>query len=241
MDYDEATVTDIEGEERQFVPAEYSIKNDLYSQNQIDFIDKYMNNIFTIVYEACENGKFYTFDENYDLTEAEYSTAEETVSAVMDIQSVVDMYMLYEIVHDYDCGEGSFFMCVDLSPESKCPKLKFTSPWDFNWAYNDSTEQYHAATFTDQSFVNQNGDRSNPWFIILMKQDWFADQVKEKWTALKDSGAIKACIEEEKAYLEEYKDDLNKTDEWATESAMKLFDWIENRIYWLNSEWNVSR
>lgn len=241
MDYGEATVTDIEGETRQFVPAEYSIKNDLYSQNQIDFISKYLNNIFTIVYEACENGKFYSFDENYDLVEAEYTTAEETVNAVMDVQSVVDMYMLYEIVHDYDCGEGSFFMCVDFSPESKCTKLKFTSPWDFNWAYNDSTEQYHAAAFTDQSFVNQNGDRSNPWFIILMKQDWFVNQVKEKWTVLKESDAIKSCIEEEKAYIEEYKDDLNKTDEWATESATKLFDWIENRIYWLNSEWVIKQ
>lgn len=241
MDYEQATVTDIEGEERQFVPAEYSIKNDLYSQNQIDFIGKYMNNLFTIVYEACENGKFYAFDENYDLTESEYSTAEETVCAVMDIQSVVDMYILYEIVHDYDCGEGSFFMCVDFSPESKCPKLKFTSPWDFNWAYNDSTEEYHAAAFTDRSFVDQYGDRSNPWFILLMKQDWFVNQVKEKWTALKDADAFKTCIEEEKAYLEEYKDDLNKTEEWATDSAMELFNWIENRIYWLNSEWVIKQ
>lgn len=239
MDYEQATVTDLEGTKRQFVPADYSIKNDLYTQNQIDFIDKYMNNLFKIVYEACENGKFYEFDENYDLKESSFTTAEETVSAVMDIQSVVDVYMLYEIVHDYDCGEGSFFMCVDFSKDSKCPKLKFTSPWDFNWAYNDSTEQYHAATFADQSFVDQNGDRSNPWFIILMKQDWFINCVKEKWTALKADNALKGCIDEEVAYLEKYKNDLNKTDEWATESADKLLDWIRNRLYFLNGEWLI--
>ncbi|WP_294406815.1 CotH kinase family protein [uncultured Ruminococcus sp.] len=239
MDYEQATVTDLEGTKRQFVPADYSIKNDLYTQNQIDFIDKYMNNLFKIVYEACENGKFYEFDENYDLKESSFTTAEETVSAVMDIQSVVDVYMLYEIVHDYDCGEGSFFMCVDFSKDSKCPKLKFTSPWDFNWAYNDSTEQYHAATFADQSFVDQNGDRSNPWFIILMKQDWFVNCVKEKWTALKADNALQGCIDEEVAYLEKYKNDLNKTDEWATESADKLLDWIRNRLYFLNGEWLI--
>ena len=96
------------------------------------------------------------------------------------------MYILYEIVHDYDCGEGSFFMCVDFSENSTCPKLKFTSPWDFNWAYNDSTEVYHAAAFTAQSFVNQYGDRSNPWFIVLMKQDWFQNRVKEKWTEMNE-------------------------------------------------------
>ena len=44
-------------------------------------------------------------------------------------------------------------MCVDFSKDSKCPKLKFTSPWDFNWAYNDSTEKYYAGAFTDKNFV----------------------------------------------------------------------------------------
>ena len=93
MDYENATVTDINGETRQFVPAEYSIKNDLYSQNQIDFIDKYLNNLFKIVYEACENGKYYKFDENYDLVDSDVTTAEEAVSNVLDIDSVRDMYM----------------------------------------------------------------------------------------------------------------------------------------------------
>ncbi len=239
MDYDEAVVTDINGVERQFVPAEYSIKNDLYSQNQIDFIDKYMNNLFTIVYEACANDKYYTFDENYDLTQAPYSTAEETVSAVIDIESVVNMYILYEIVHDYDCGEGSFFMCIDFSENSSCPKLQFTSPWDFNWAYNDSPTKYHAAAFNAKSFVNQYGDRSNPWFILLMCEDWFKQSVMEKWTALEADGTMMDCITAEIDLIEKYKDDLNKTEAWATENSYKLLEWITKRIYWLDKQWII--
>lgn len=237
MDYENATVTDINGETRQFVPAEYSIKNDLYSQNQIDFIDKYLNNLFKIVYEACENGKYYKFDENYDLVDSDVTTAEEAVSNVMDIDSVRDMYILYEIVHDYDCGEGSFYMCVDLSKDSKCPKLKFTSPWDFNWAYNDSTEKYYAGAFTDKNFVAKNGDRSNPWFIVLCKQDWFMDTVKEKWTEMSQEKLLQGCIKTEREYLKEYDADLRKGEEWGPDSAEDLFNWIENRIYWLNSQW----
>lgn len=237
MDYENATVTDINGETRQFVPAEYSIKNDLYSQNQIDFIDKYLNNLFKIVYEACENGKYYKFDENYDLVDSDVTTAEEAVSNVMDIDSVRDMYILYEIVHDYDCGEGSFYMCVDLSKGSKCPKLKFTSPWDFNWAYNDSTEKYYAGAFTDKNFVAKNGDRSNPWFIVLCKQDWFMDTVKEKWTEMSREKLLQGCIKTEREYLKEYDADLRKGEEWGPDSAEDLFNWIENRIYWLNSQW----
>lgn len=239
MDYENATVTDINGETRQFVPAEYSIKNDLYSQNQIDFIDKYLNNLFKIVYEACENGKYYKFDENYDLVDSDVTTAEEAVSNVMDIDSVRDMYILYEIVHDYDCGEGSFYMCVDLSKDSKCPKLKFTSPWDFNWAYNDSTEKYYAGAFTDKNFVAKKGDRSNPWFIILCKQDWFMATVKEKWTEMSQEKLLQGCIKTEREYLKEYDADLRKGEEWDPDSAEDLFNWIENRIYWLNSQWKI--
>lgn len=239
MDYENATVTDINGETRQFVPAEYSIKNDLYSQNQIDFIDKYLNNLFKIVYEACENGKYYKFDENYDLVDSDVTTAEEAVSNVMDIDSVRDMYILYEIVHDYDCGEGSFYMCVDLSMDSKCPKLKFTSPWDFNWAYNDSTEKYYAGAFTDKNFVAKKGDRSNPWFIVLCKQDWFMDTVKEKWTEMSQEKLLQGCIKTEREYLKEYDADLRKGEEWGPDSAEDLFNWIENRIYWLNSQWKI--
>lgn len=239
MDYENATVTDINGETRQFVPAEYSIKNDLYSQNQIDFIDKYLKNLFKIVYEACENGKYYKFDENYDLVDSDVTTAEEAVSNVMDIDSVRDMYILYEIVHDYDCGEGSFYMCVDLSKDSKCPKLKFTSPWDFNWAYNDSTEKYYAGAFTDKNFVAKKGDRSNPWFIILCKQDWFMDAVKEKWTEMSREKLLQGCIKTEREYLKEYDADLRKGEEWGPDSAEDLFNWIENRIYWLNSQWVI--
>lgn len=239
MDYENATVTDINGETRQFVPAEYSIKNDLYLQNQIDFIDKYLNNLFKIVYEACENGKYYKFDENYDLVDSDVTTAEEAVSNVMDIDSVRDMYILYEIVHDYDCGEGSFYMCVDLSKDSKCPNLKFTSPWDFNWAYNDSTEKYYAGAFTDKNFVAKNGDRSNPWFIILCKQDWFMATVKEKWTEMSQKKLLQGCIKTEREYLKEYDADLRKGEEWGPDSAEDLFNWIENRIYWLNSQWKI--
>lgn len=234
LDYGGYTVTDIEGETREFVPAEYSIKNELYSQEQIDFADKYLNNVFEIVYRACEKGEYLTFDENYDIVESGFDNAEDTVGAVMDVQSVVDMYLLYEIVHDYDCGEGSFYMCIDFAEDSKCPRLQFTSPWDFNWAYDGSTTRYWAAAFCEQSFAEEFGDRSNPWFIVLMKQDWFVDLAEQKWTQLQSEGKIDACVEEEIRILEVYKDDLNKDSEWAVDNAYLLFEWIENRIDWMD-------
>ena len=40
---------------------------------------------------------------------------------------MADLYILYELMCDYDCGEGSFYMCVDFSEGSKCTKLTFTA------------------------------------------------------------------------------------------------------------------
>lgn len=239
VDYGGYKVKDIRGTSRKFVPAEYSIKSDVYSQEQIDFIDKYLNNLFEIVYRACEKKEYLTFDENYDLVKSKYKNAKDTISAVMDVQSVVDMYLLYEIVHDYDCGEGSFYMCIDFAKDSKCPKLQFTSPWDFNWAYNDSTSRYWAAAFSEQSFVDEYGDRSNPWFIVLMKQKWFSDMAKQKWSGLSKAGVIKGCIDEEIKILETYKKDLNKTDSWATDCSYQLLDWINKRIKWMDKTFVV--
>ncbi len=234
LDYGGYEVEDVRGTKRAFVPAEYSIKSDVYTKQQVDFISKYMKNLFDIVYLACEKGEYKTFDENYDLTDADFKSAQETVEAVMDIRSVVDLYLLYEIVHDYDCGEGSFYMCIDLSEGSKHPKLEFTSPWDFNWAFNDSPSRYWAAAFTEKSFVKKNGDRTNPWFVVLGKQEWFQKLASEKWTALNEAGAISGVMEFEKKLLEDYTDDLNSTNEYAVDSAYTLLEWIEKRLNWMD-------
>ena len=238
MDYEEATVTDVRGTKRQFVPAEYSIKNDVYSDEQIAFIDKYLNNSFELLYKAVEQGEYLTFDENFDLIESDYTSAEECIGAVMDLDSIVDMYLLYEIVHDYDCGEGSFYMCVDFAEGSNTPKLQFTSPWDFNWAYNDSTERYWAGAFCTSSFARQSGDRSNPWFILLAKEDWFHDLCVEKWTDA--NSCVKAAIQEERDILAAYPEDLTKTSESAIDDANTLLDWIDRRMVWMDKTFLAS-
>ena len=231
MDYEEATVTDVRNKTRQFVPAEYSIKNDVYSQDQIDFIDKYLNNAFELLYKACEQGEYLTFDENYDLVPSDYTNAKDCVSAVMDMDSVVDMYLLYEIVHDYDCGEGSFYMCADFAPD-KDTKLQFTSPWDFNWAYNDSTYRYWAGAFCDESFVRSYGDRSNPWFILLAKQDWFRELCTDEWRTEKDN--IRNVISYERGILKEYEADLNAKEMYGTSNAESTIQWVEKRLKWMD-------
>ncbi len=238
VNYCGATVTDIQNETRQFEPADYSIDSNVYSDRQIEFISKYVNNVFKIVYEATQNDNYLTLDENMDIVNAytEFDNAYDTINAVMDLDSVVNMYLLYEICHDYDCGEGSFYMAVDFSPSSDMRRLTFTAPWDFNWAYNDSAARvYYAGAFNHMNFVNQYGDRTNPWFVLFMTQEWFRDMVSEKWEECYDSGKITSTLSGIRSYLEQNADDLNRVDQWGTDNAYKLLDWVTTRCKWLNT------
>lgn len=241
MDYCNETLTDLEGTTRKLVPAEYTIKNEIYSQEQVDFISKYLSNVYKIMIQAIKYEKYYTFDDNYNLIDASkiYDNAYDTINAVVDIKSVVDMYILYEICHDYDCGEGSFYMAVDFSGKSGYDRLTFTAPWDFNWAYSDaSTGRYYAGAFNDMSFVNQYGDRTNPWFVLLMGTDWFTELVKEKWTELnnenKINSVIKLCSNTIKNYWDEFT--IEKFNSYP-QSAQSLVKWVKERVNWLNTQW----
>lgn len=238
VSYCNATLTDIEGTSRALVGADYTIKNDIYSQTQVEFISKYINSVFYIMYEAIENENYLTFDKNYNTVKSSYTNARDTISAVADLESIVNMYILYEMVHDYDCGEGSFYMCVDFSKNSKYPKLTFICPWDFNWAYSDEPEGcYYAAAFNRMSFVNDLGDRSNPWFILLNTEQWFVDMVKSRWQELSGRELIKSVLDEINEKIDTYATDYNKKEEYAVACAKDVIKWVSRRARWLDGIW----
>ncbi len=238
MNYEGATVRDVAGTSRKFRSNSYTVKTDTFSQQQVDFIAKYIRGVFKIVYQACEKGNYLTFDSNYNVVQSSYTNAKDCVGAVMDLNSVVDMYILYEIMCDNDVGESSFFMCVDFSSKSQYPKLTFTAPWDFNWTCQGSASgSYHAATFRNSSFISRFGDRSNPWFIVLVKQAWFRSMVKNKWISSGGSTAIVNCLDQEYALINHYLPDLNRRTAGIMNGAKANLRWINDRTYWLNTKW----
>lgn len=236
MDYLTAEMTDINDETRAFVDADYSIKSDTFSDEQRSFIEKYIKGTFQILYEAAEKNNPMMFDEEYNVVSAEgvYETAEEAAEAVIDINSLVNMLILDELVHDYDVGEGSFFMTVDFSDESIYEKLTFTAPWDFNWAYDGSpNRKFFACTF--QPFAGDI-DRSNPWYITAMKAEWFRDRVKVKWAELYEADTLINAVDEVRSGVELLRNDLGD-EEWKIDSANQICDFVERRVLWLNKQW----
>lgn len=156
--------------------AGYTIKNDLNNTAQKTYITEYMQNLW----EKC-------FDAVTTKTEDE---AKAVIEQYIDIQSLVDTYLLQEIVCDPDLYITSFFMTLDMSA-SGTKKLTFQAPWDFDSTMgnkrHDANDQglYAGVVGYDVNHVRRG--TGNPWMMLLVNQSWFNDMVKTKWNAEKDS------------------------------------------------------
>ena len=166
----------------------YTIKSDVYASQQRDYIAFYLQSVYNICYEATrydpddsytKNYKYMQFDPTYTkLLNVTYDSAtpQELVEKVLDVNSLVDMYILQEICCDYDIGWSSFFMSVDMSASGD-KKLYFQAPWDFDSAFGlrdrceDGLGLYAAKS-------------SNPWLLLLIREDWFMHKVSAKWEEL---------------------------------------------------------
>ena len=237
VSHGDSEFTDINGETRSFDNKNYSVKSEITSDEQLKFIEKYTDGVYEILWQAVRNEKVMMFDSDYNVVSAEgtFSSPQEAVSAVIDLDSLVNMLILEELMQNYDVGAGSFYMAVDFSPESIYKKMTFLAPWDFNWTcYEDPDRNYYAGAF--QKVLDDGIDRSNPWFTTAMKADWFRELVKKKWAKLSADDSLHKVTEQVAADISLLRNDL-KDDSWRVDSGMGVVDFVNRRIKWLNSQW----
>ncbi len=237
LDYNKIEYTDMLGETRVVEEDGYTIKSDTSSKEQREFIEKYYRGVFKICYEGIENGKPMMFDHNYNVVDAgsKYRTPQAAIEAVVDTDSLANMLILEELVHNYDVGAGSFFMAVDFSETSKYERLTFLAPWDFNWSYEGSSSGiYYASTF--QQPFRDGVERSNIWLIMFMKADWFNDIVKDKWNELQSDNSLMGVVYEVCEVAMALENDLDD-ENWRINSAGDIADFVAGRISWLDTVW----
>lgn len=254
----------------------YSIKNDLYEDesdnpNKLEekdiidsqnlFIKKWIQNIFQVVYDAIYN-------EHEDITISPYKTIntsgeivndfnikskQEAVEKLIDVKSLVDIFILNEICMDPDVGWSSFRMSIDLG-EGGNKKLTFQAPWDWDYSLGlykpMEDDKLHNCMPAN---VGTNANYVNPWLLVLCQQDWFWEKVNEKWQLLSDGGvfdeALNRIVDAWDIYNNYWSKDsqikwtemsLNGTNmDFAPASldeANYLCDWLRSRIEWLNNE-----
>lgn len=240
-----------------------TIKNDLYSQEQHDFIASYVNNVYRVMYAAAYEDRALRFTEDGSaLTEAPELTPQEAVEACVNVDSLADMYLISELTCDADIYWSSFFMDVDFG-EGGDKRLTFEAPWDFDSALGnkercpDGTGFYAANIVPD---VNDSYETINPWLAVLMQKDWFRDIIREKWTRAYESGvfdrALAQIASESTQYQAAFECDAARWDsllhnsaanEWSrrskhcrthAETADYLSEWLQTRVTFLNDYWH---
>jgi len=176
-----------------------TIKSEIYSAQQRDFIASYINNAYKIIYEAAYNDNLLKFNDNYtDVVSAEGMTAREVIENVVDVNSLADMYIISEMTCDADLYYSSFYMDVDFGPNGS-KKLRFECPWDFDSGLGNKERCTDGQGYFAGNAIPDNGgmvkNKINPWLAVLMYQDWYQDIIRAKWTKHYDNGVFDDVIE----------------------------------------------
>ncbi len=192
-----------------------TMKSSIYSQDQHDFIENFVNNVYNIMYEAAYNHKAFVFDKDYKtISESTSVTPQQAVENVVDIQSLADMYIISDLTCDADIYWSSFYMTADFGADGN-KKLTFQAPWDFDSSMGNKDRCIDGTGFYASGLVpdvdggpSGNGmyETINPWLTVLAYEDWYQDIIKETWTKAYDDGVFdRTCqlIENTSASLEE--------------------------------------
>lgn len=240
-----------------FTPDQYgfSIKNDIYDEAQKQFVKSYINNVYTVCYEAVYNGNYLAFNAEYTgLVKAATDNVYDTVSAVVDISSLVDTYILNEIACDYDINWSSFFMSADFSAGGD-KILRFEAPWDFDSAFG----LRDACASGEGLFA---ADCRNPWLIVFINEGWFWDLVKDKWQEASQNGVFTGVLAHlaalQTGYSAYYAENFGKWNWYdvyykvcgefcwqaqqvssQSDAAQYLCNWLAKRINYLEGIWGV--
>ncbi|MBQ8235550.1 MAG: CotH kinase family protein [Clostridia bacterium] len=132
---------------------EFDILSDHSTKEECAFIQAYM----TEVHNAIVGGK------------------KEEIEKLVDLYSMVDIFIIEELGKDCDWGATSFYMCKE-----KGGRLYFTAPWDFDFCMGS-----YSSGINEEGLISA-GSYGNEWFEALHDLPWFVEMVRARMNALED-------------------------------------------------------
>ncbi|MBQ7354481.1 MAG: CotH kinase family protein [Clostridia bacterium] len=213
----------------------YEVKNDLSDNDSMrEEQIAYIRTVMQRCYSAVQRGD------------------EALVRALVDVDSVVDTYIVEELFKNKDDGWDSFYMYYDAGKANA--KLTFGPIWDFDLTggNTDNGGELHEGLWAGVSECITD----NFWYIELMREEWFRTLVRDRWNELKSEidripGRI---IAEADAHTDAYARNFEKWPifgHWINQQPPIIMSfttyeqhyrhyagWMQQRITWLNGVFN---
>ena len=228
------------------VSSTYAIKSDTFDNKQNKYIEKYIDNVMTVLLNAAQGKPLQIIDENNTLVDNPYSTQYETLSSFLDIDSFMKTCILQELMKNYDVGFGSFYMYVDFSEDSNHPLLTFGAPWDFD--LSTGNKQSGNIIKTDNEFIKSGFGEANfnPWLYLISQTDFYDELIKKYYSVISNSKVIDKAIKQieygSEAYLNDFTSDTERWKNGKEKTRMQtrqyrsqkdastyLINWLNNR------------
>lgn len=210
----------------------YTVKSEVNSDEQLGYIKEYIAYVDNAISLGNRNA----------------------IEKLVDVDSLVDMYILQEYLKNTDAGYSSFFMSKDIGG-----KLTFTAPWDFDLSTGNDDRVDNGAYHMIYVGLGRPGYMQNHhWYIKLYSLGWFRQMVKERWNELSDT-VIEDLIQEIETKAQSLRQPLmaNFT-RWclpvgkfhqepmhvykmktSKEHTEYLINWLKDRKEWLDGYWNL--
>lgn len=233
----------------------YTLGSDITdSTTQIPFIKKFVENVYTVMYNAAFNNTLQQIQDGV-VTASSYTDAEECLSKVIDIDSFVAAYILSELACDPDVGYSSFYLSADMSVTGN-KLLTCNCPWDF-----DTTFGIRQGTVENSQGIYA-AKSTNMWLSMLPKLPFFMQKVKAKWNAAKEAGVFAKANDMISEFTAKYVADYKKNyDKWPrtmgsnpetnfevrrdvqqfktqAECYGQMSDWFNKRVQFLDGAFN---
>ena len=228
-------MTTFQGKSFQKNRSNYDLKNNGLTEEQKTYIAKYFSNVFEIAYLATFKNEFYKLDENHDMVPwTDAASSKEVIEAVVDMDSLVRMYILTELIANHDAHQKSMYWHVDFT-ENGSGKLIFSCPWDFDFTmYNFKDKAY----YDPEDYMACN---RVPWFVMMMNHAWFREMVQDYWNEIIEStNHFEQVMSMIREMTEIYGDDfiqdgvLWSREDDQVECANTVYQWLQTRIAWLD-------
>lgn len=180
------------------------------------------------------------------------------VEELVELSSLVDMYILEEFSKDRDVGFASFYVY-----KKEGERLQFGYPWDFDLALGNDTGEDRAneENAPDINYPDPEGVMAsvlNRWFSALWQTEWFRKEVADRWAeveplvdeTLKEVGILGFSLEEAAERNYERWDILGKKqlfEPWKVyrmgdydDQVEYLLEWMDHRKIWLGAYFQKS-